>query len=99
LTGELGGNASGGAIYGELTQGSMQTMVNLMIEHTNFGPSSIFIDVGAGVGKPNLHVLQHSGVQFLYGIEMIREQWLLSLVSLKAVLEQTEKNSACHGTD
>lgn len=57
-TGSLGGNGSGGAIYGELTTGSMQKVVDAMIQHCELGKDSIFIDVGAGLGKPNIHVAQ-----------------------------------------
>ena len=63
-TGSLGGNGAGGAIYGELTSGSMQKMVDLMKLHTDFGPDSRFIDVGCGLGKPNLHVATDPGVAF-----------------------------------
>jgi hypothetical protein len=87
-TGSIGGNGSFGAIYGELTVGSMQKMVNLMKTHTEFGPSSRFIDVGSGIGKPNLHVIHDPGVEFSYGIEMERSRWLLGLASLNAVLRE-----------
>lgn len=86
-TGSIGGNGSFGAIYGELTVGSMQKMVNLMKAHTEFGPTSRFIDVGSGIGKPNLHVIHDPGVEFSYGIEMERSRWLLGLASLNAVLQ------------
>jgi len=84
-TGSIGGNGSFGAIYGELTEGNMQKMVNLMKEHTNFDSNSKFIDVGSGIGKPNLHVAQDPGVEFSYGIEMERSRWMLSISCLKAV--------------
>jgi hypothetical protein len=88
-TGGLGGNSSSGAIYGELTKGSMQKVVNLMKEYTDFGPLSKFIDVGSGVGKPNLHVMQDPGVAFSYGIEMELSRWVMSVVGLNAVLQET----------
>lgn len=86
ITGAVGGNGSFGAIYGELTKGSMQKMVNLMKEHTGLDENSKFIDVGSGIGKPNLHVNEDPGVAFSYGIEMERSRWLLGLSALKAVL-------------
>jgi Histone methylation protein DOT1 len=88
ISGTIGGNGSFGAIYGELTSGSMQKMVNLMKKYTEFGPNSRFIDVGSGIGKPSLHVLQDPGVEFSYGIEMERSRWLLGLTSLHAVLRE-----------
>ncbi len=50
-TGTLGGNGTTGAIYGELTMGSMQRVINLMIEKCEMNDQSRFIDVGAGLGK------------------------------------------------
>jgi len=91
LTGSLGGNGSHGPIYGELTMGSMQKMVNLMKEHTEFDSSSRFIDVGSGIGKPNLHVAQDPGVEFSYGIECEYDRWLLGINCLRGVLDAAVK--------
>lgn len=88
LTGSIGGNGSFGPIYGELTMGSMQKMINLMKEHTNFDSTSRFIDVGSGIGKPNLHVTQDPGVELSYGIEVAADRWLLGMNCLKGVLDQ-----------
>ena len=87
LTGSIGGNGSFGPIYGELTMGSMQKMINLMKEHTNFNATSRFIDVGSGIGKPNLHVAQDPGVELSYGIEVEADRWLLGMNCLKGVLD------------
>jgi len=86
-TGSVGGNGSFGAIYGELTVGSMQKMVNLMKKYTEFSASSRFIDVGSGLGKPSLHVAQDPGVEFSYGIEMERVRWMLGMSNLNEVLK------------
>ena len=87
LTGSLGGNASEGPIYGELTMHSMQKMINLMKEHAQFDSTSRFIDVGSGIGKPSLHVTQDPGVCFSYGIEVEESRWLLGMSCLKGMLE------------
>lgn len=87
LTGSLGGNAYCGPIYGELTMGSMQKMVDLMKEHTGLSAESRFVDVGSGIGKPNLHVAQDPGVAWSYGIEVERDRWILGYACLKAVLD------------
>ncbi len=92
MTGSIGGNGHGGAIYGELTAVSMQKMVDLMKVHTNFGPDSRFIDVGSGLGKPNLHVTQDPGVEFSYGIEMEHVRWVLGMSNLNMVLQYAAKN-------
>ena len=43
LTGSIGGNSHGGAIYGELTIGSMQKTTNLMIEYTGLSTDKISV--------------------------------------------------------
>lgn len=88
LTGSIGGNGYSGPIYGELTMGSMQKMIDLMMEQTGFDSSSRFIDVGSGIGKPNLHVAQYPGVKFSCGVEMEHTRWSLGMTCLKAVLDQ-----------
>ncbi|KAL7548635.1 hypothetical protein ACHAWF_011904 [Thalassiosira exigua] len=93
-TGSIGGNGSGGAIYGELTTGSMQKMTNLMIEHTGLSKDSRFIDVGCGLGKPNMHVASYPGVDFSYGIEMEHVRWMLAIANLHQVLGAAKKDCA-----
>jgi len=93
-TGSIGGNGHGGAIYGELTVGSMQKMTNLMMEYTNLSNDSRFIDVGCGLGKPNLHVAQYPGVEFSYGIEMEQVRWMLGMANLDQVLKAAQKDIA-----
>ena len=91
LTGSIGGNGYCGPIYGELTMGSMQKMINLMMEHTDLNASSRFIDVGSGIGKPNIHVAQFPGVQFSCGVEMEHSRWVLGMTCLKAILDAAMK--------
>jgi hypothetical protein len=45
-TGALGGNGSTDAIYGEITMGSMQKIINYMVEHCEFDKQSRFLDIG-----------------------------------------------------
>jgi hypothetical protein len=98
LTGSVGGNGSFGAIYGELTMGSMQKMVDLMKKYTAFDSSSRFIDVGSGLGKPNLHVCQDPGVEFSYGIEMERSRWMLGMANLQSVVKAASVQQASCGS-
>jgi hypothetical protein len=74
-TGALGGNAEGGPIYGELTAGSMQNVIAFLVAECSFDIYSRFIDVGAGRGKPNLHVAQDPGVRLSIGIELMEIRW------------------------
>ena len=93
LTGAIGGNGYSGPIYGELTMGSMQKVIDLMVKETNFSSSSRFIDVGSGIGKPNLHVAQYPGVEFSCGVEMEQVRWSLGMTCLRAVLDAASKQS------
>lgn len=101
-TGSIGGNADGGAIYGETTAFSLQNMINLMKVHTGFDSSSRFIDIGSGLGKPNLHVAQDPGVEFSLGIEVKKLRWMLSLHNLHSVLKyriEQAHSTGLHTTD
>ncbi|VEU36229.1 unnamed protein product [Pseudo-nitzschia multistriata] len=91
LTGNIGGNGYSGPIYGELTKHSMQKMIDLMVKNTEFSSSSRFIDVGSGIGKPNLHVAQYPGVEFSCGVEMEHNRWSLGMTCLKACLNAAVK--------
>lgn len=94
-TGSIGGNGHGGAIYGETTSVSMQKMIELMKIHTGLSNKSRFIDVGSGLGKPNMHVAQDPGVEFSYGIEMEKVRWILSMHNLHHVLKEAKLQSEC----
>ena len=88
MTGKIGGNSHGGAIYGEITMLSMQKIVQIMKECTNLGLGSRFIDVGCGLGKPNIHVALDPGVEFSYGIEMDENRWVLGMNNLNICLQE-----------
>ncbi|GMF24553.1 unnamed protein product [Phytophthora fragariaefolia] len=85
-TGSLGGNAAGGAIYGEITQASFQRVVDYLKENCELSEASRFLDVGSGLGKPNFHVAVDPGVEVSYGIELEELRWHLSLHNLRSVL-------------
>lgn len=85
-TGALGGNAAGGAIYGEITQASFQRIVDFLKDKCELSASSLFLDVGSGLGKPNFHVAIDPGVEVSYGVELEELRWHLSLHNLKSVL-------------
>jgi hypothetical protein len=90
-TGGLGVNAEGGPIYGELTKGAFQKIVNCMKEFMEFNKNSCFIDLGSGGGKPNLHVSQDPGVAISIGVETVRNRWIQGLNNAVGVL-----NAAAH---
>ena len=69
-SGALGGNGYNGAIYGELTVGSMQRVIDILVDSCEMTHKSRFIDVGAGLGKPNFHAAQYPAVRLSLGIEL-----------------------------
>lgn len=88
--GALGGAAAGGAIYGEVTMTSFHRLVYYL--ESLEGPcqltaASSFLDVGAGLGKPNLHVASHTGCVSV-GVEMIGARWWRSLAVLRSVISR-----------
>jgi hypothetical protein len=91
LTGNIGGNGYSGPIYGELTMHSMQKMINLMVDTTGLNTTSRFLDVGSGIGKPNLHVAQSPGVAFSCGVEIHYTRWALGMTCLKSCVDAAVK--------
>ena len=96
-TGKLGGGGAGGAIYGELTQKSFCRIVELLKSECGFTSSSTFIDIGAGLGKPNLHVAVDPGVKASVGVELGGERWWQSMDILWHGFE--ESTAAATGLD
>ena len=78
-TNKVGGEGMGGAIYGEITIGSMTKMMHYLKEHTDFGPDSVFIDVGSGLGKPTMHAAVDPGCRLSLGVEMQGVRWWNSM--------------------
>lgn len=89
-TGTLGGNGYCGAIYGELTMGSMQKVVNILVGKCEMNSQSRFIDVGSGLGKPNLHVAQDPAVRLSIGVELETIRWQLAMYQLHRILPEME---------
>lgn len=78
-------NDASGAIYGKLTSDSMQKVEDAMISHCGLGKGSVFIDVGAGLGKPSIQVAQYPGMATSYGIES-EELTVLSSITTNLML-------------
>jgi hypothetical protein len=98
-TGSLGGNGSTGAIYGELTMGSMQKCINILTDKCEMNSSSRFIDVGAGLGKPNFHAAQDPAVRLSLGVELEEIRWKLSMYNLDKILPSVVDGDANALTD
>ena len=87
-TGKVGGNGCGGPIYGELTMGYNQKVIEFLVDFAHLDCKSRFIDIGCGLGKPNLHVTQYPGVEFSYGIEIEEVRTNLGLINLYQILQE-----------
>lgn len=99
-SGSVGGYGHAGPVYGEITAGSLQKIVNFMKERCGFDESSAFVDIGAGLGKPNFHVAVDPGVKLSYGIEVEELRWVLSLQNLQGLLNKNAvTNTFMHCTD
>jgi hypothetical protein len=68
--------------------GTFQKVVDALAEHTGFDASSAFVDIGSGLGKPNLHVALNPGVRLSFGIELEELRWQLSMHNLRFVLDE-----------
>ena len=84
-TGATGGGANGGAIYGEIGATSFQRVVDYLKGSCGLDAQSYFLDVGSGLGKPNLHVAQDPGVACSVGVEADETRWQLGLHNLNSV--------------
>jgi hypothetical protein len=92
-TGALGGNGTTGAIYGELTMHSMQKVINFLIENCSLSSASRFIDVGAGLGKPNIHAAQDPCCRVSVGIELEDIRWQLSMQNMKYLVDEMAEDA------
>ena len=72
-------------MYGEMTIGSFQDIVNFLIVNCDLNELSRFLDVGNGRGKPSIHVAQDPGVQFSCGVEVESLRSSLGLFCLRDV--------------
>jgi hypothetical protein len=85
-TGALGGNGAGGAIYGELAKAAFQRVLDFLVRWCELGPTSAFMDIGSGLGKPNFHASVEAGLRYSVGVEIDKVRWYLSLVNLQAAV-------------
>jgi hypothetical protein len=56
----------------------MQKVINVLKERCGMTSQSRFIDVGAGLGKPNFHAAQDPQVRVSIGIELEEIHWQVS---------------------
>lgn len=81
-SGHIGGEAHGGAIYGEMAKGDMQRLIEVLRTVTQLNRGSVFLDIGAGLGKPSIHVAIEIGCLAI-GVEYMATRFNLSIANLK----------------
>ena len=59
----------------------------MMCAECDFGKDSVFLDVGAGLGKPSFHTAVTPGVRLSFGVELIGTRWWQSLCLLNHCLD------------
>ncbi|KAG2445539.1 hypothetical protein HXX76_000154 [Chlamydomonas incerta] len=69
---KLGGGEGVEGLYGSITQGGMQKILECLAHNTGLDHRSTFIDIGAGLGRPLLHAMVSHGVPCTWGVELDR---------------------------
>lgn len=95
FVGPMGADGANGPIYGELSIGSMQSV----LQSLELGSDSTFLDIGAGLGKPNLHAKAEFGVRMSIGIEVVGNRWWQSVSLLKNIRLVDYKDGGENGLD
>jgi hypothetical protein len=93
-TGSVGGNAHFCAMYGELSSGSMQKIINVLKEQCSLSSDSAFLDIGAGLGKPNLHFALEANVRLSIDVEFIELRHKLAMINLRECIKNKVLNSS-----
>ena len=88
-TGTLGIDGCGGAINGELTQGSFHKIA----QNFYLSSDSVVLDIGSGGGKPSMHIAASTNGVFSIGIELLTLRHNLSLLNHQAVLNDNDDHT------
>jgi hypothetical protein len=86
--GNLGGNATFGPTYGELTIFAMYKVIRWLINFCYLSRESVFVDVGSGLGKPCLQACVIAEVKRCFGIEVESIRHDLAIHNLNAALKK-----------
>ena len=87
------GDGFNGPTYGELTEGSMQKIIDVLVQKCRFDWKSFFIDIGSGLGKPNFHVAHVVHPLLSIGVEVEELRYLLSIDNLATILKNVSIDS------
>jgi len=82
---KLGGEGCGGSLYGEISRGDVHRILIALHLFTGLSPSSAFIDIGSGFGKPSLHAALAFGCRISAGIELMRPRVDISVYNISFV--------------
>ena len=93
VSGHVGGEAHGGAIYGEMSRANMQRLIELMRLVTGLNEDCVFVDIGSGLGKPSIHAAAAVGCLSL-GVEYMATRFNLSIANLKRLSREAGPRGA-----
>jgi hypothetical protein len=87
-----------GPIYGELTQSSISKILDYLVSHCQLGENSVFMDIGSGLGKPNLHAATITNIKYSIGIELVDSRWWHSMHLLAHIADSYHLNNIAQKT-
>ncbi|GIL61222.1 hypothetical protein Vafri_15627 [Volvox africanus] len=88
---KLGGGEGIEGLYGSITQASMQKVLDCLKRNSGLDSRSVFIDIGAGLGRPLLHAMVSIGVGSAWGVELDRIKCDKAAAFCRNVIQQLVK--------
>jgi hypothetical protein len=79
-------------LYGELVQRSQFDVIEYLAEHCGLGPSTYFLDVGAGLGKAVLVAQQFGSKAF--GVEYCYLRYIKSQINAIPIIQHSKKKDS-----
>ncbi|GLI65751.1 hypothetical protein VaNZ11_009351 [Volvox africanus] len=95
---KLGGGEGIEGLYGSITQASMQKVLECLKRNSGLDSRSVFIDIGAGLGRPLLHAMVSIGVGSAWGVELDRIKCDKAAAFCRNVIQQLVKQELLRST-
>jgi hypothetical protein len=89
----LGGGEGVEGIYGSITQAGMNKIFDCMKHGTSFGANSCLIDIGSGLGRPQLHAAIDPGLKKSLGIELDQVKVTKARAFITQTLDEMHRRS------
>jgi hypothetical protein len=69
---------------------SFQRVLDFLVDKCELNDTSVFIDIGSGLGKPNFHAAVKPAVKWSIGIELEEIRWQLSMHNLSQYVKDEQ---------